>query len=233
MATRSSNHTNDNPAVSQVAGELNTTLSSADSSVNQVMQSLETVRRARLSQLSRSAATLQQQYGADDPIVKAAQAAAAAARMTAARLSIVRQQLAAPAVPVEKNGWALQGRVFDAQFAPAAKFTVFLVDANKNYLRQYGFAYTDSTGYFLLSYSGSAEQQEAAAEMFIEIANTEAKPVYLSSTAFEPTLGTATYQNIVLPAGGEPIGDPPEEIRTGAAPAGKPKTKARVTPKKP
>jgi len=133
---------------------------------------------------------------------------------------MVHRQLAAPAVQVAKTGWALHGRVLDAQLQPVAKFTVFLVDANKTYLEQYGFAYTDDTGYFLLNHPGDASGQAAStAQLFLEIVNMDASPVYLSSTAFQPVLGTATFQNIVLPAGGQPIGDPPPAIRAVAIPS--------------
>jgi hypothetical protein len=212
--------TGNNPAsatdASQAAEQLKSTLSSADSTVSQAIQSLGLVHQARLSQASRTAAALKAQYGANDPRVKAAEAAVTAAKTTIGRVSMVGRQLAAPAVQVAKAGWALQGYVLDAQLQPAAKYTVFLVDANKTFLPQYGFAYTDDTGYFVINYAGG--QVPAATQLFIEIANTEAKPVYLSSTAFQPAPGSTSFQNIVLPAGGEPIGDPPKEIRVVALP---------------
>lgn len=149
-----------------------------------------------------------------------AQASVMAIQTTVARVSLVSQQLAAPAVQVASTGWALQGFVLNAQLQPVARFTVFLVDADKTYLRQYGFAYTDDTGYFVINYAGDTGQTQAATQqLFLEIANTDAKPVYLGSTAFQPVVGTATFQNIVLPAGEQPIGDPPREIRAVALPS--------------
>ena len=93
------------------------------------------------------------------------------------------------------------------------------MDADKTYLQQYGFAYTDDTGYFVINYAGDTGQTAEAPQLFLEIANTDAKPVYLSSTAFQPVVGAATSQNIVLPAGEQPIGDPPPEIRAVALPS--------------
>ena len=58
----------------------------------------------------------------------------------------------------------------------------------------------------------------ADTELFIEVADTKARPVFLSTTAFQPVVGGATYQNVVLPAGQQPIGDPPPEIRRVAIP---------------
>jgi len=232
MATSGSNQTATATA-SQAAEELKTALSSADNSVNQGIESLGRLHQARLSQATRAVATLTAQYGASDPRVKAAEASVTATKTTIARVSMVRQQVAAPAVQVSNTGWALQGRVLDAQLQPAAKFTVFLVDANKTYLQQYGFAYTNDTGYFLLDYAGDSAQATAAAQLFIEVANTDANPVFLSSTAFQPVLGTATFQNIVLPAGGQPIGDPPQAIRDVALPGKNAQAQPGTTPSKP
>ena len=215
MDTTPSSSANTSDA-SQAAEQLKTTLTAADSSVNQGIQTLGLVHQARLSQASRTVAALTAQYGANDPRVQAAKAAVTATKTTIARVSMVGQQAAAPTVQVAKAGWALQGHVFHAQLQPAAKFTVFLVDANKTFLQQYGFAYTDDTGYFLISYAGG--QAPSAPPLFIEVANTDANPVYLSSTAFQPVLGAASFQNIVLPADGQPIGDPPEAIRAVALP---------------
>jgi hypothetical protein len=99
------------------------------------------------------------------------------------------------------------------------------MDGTKAYQQQYGFAYTDATGYFLISYAGDSNTTGAASvaagpvpQLFVEVADTKANPVYLSSIAFQPVLGTASFQNIVLPAGGQPIGDPPEAIKKIALP---------------
>jgi hypothetical protein len=216
MATTSGGETANASSATQAAEQLKAVLSSSDSTVTEGVQGLARVHQARLSQASRTAAALKVQYGADDPRVKAAEASVAATKTTIARVLMVHQQLTVPVVQVAKGGWALQGRVVDAQLQPAAKFTVFVVDAKKEFLHQYGFSYTDDTGYFLINYAGG--QAASSTQLFIEVANTDANPVYLSSTAFQPVLGTASFQNIVLPAGGQPIGGPPRAIRKVAMP---------------
>jgi hypothetical protein len=221
---------------SQIIGELTTGVTSADSTAAERVQNLQRVHQARVSQLSRTVASLKAQYGADDPKVKTAEAAVAAANVTAARVSMAHQQLTTVEPQVAEHGWALHGRVFDAQLHPVSGFTLFLVDAKRTYQQAYGFAYTDDTGYFLLNYTGPdststeksqpATQAEAAPQLFIEIADTRALPVYLSPTAFHPVVGTATYQNIMLPDGDQAIGDPPPEIRGIAMPPRKKGKKA-------
>jgi hypothetical protein len=111
------------------------------------------------------------------------------------------------------------------------------VDETKTYLEPYGFAYTDATGYFLLSYSETTEGIHAVAQgrasslaapsLFIEVANAKSEPVYLSTAAFQPTVGAATYQQIIIPSGSQPIGDPPDAIRNVAMPGKKEQTKAK------
>jgi hypothetical protein len=172
-----------------------------------------------LSRASRTLAELTAELGEDDPRVAAAKATVDATRSTIARVTLAGRQLTTPAVGVAADGWAVHGRVVDADFQPAARFTVFLVDANKAYLRQYGFAYTDDTGYFLINaHAAGPGAATTQGQLFIEVADTKANPVFLSATAFTPMLGAVTYQTILLPAGGQPIGDPPPEIRRGALP---------------
>lgn len=238
MATNSKTTTADASADSaDIGNQITSNLAAADDVAAQRVQTLAWVHQARAAQLSRSAASLKAQYGPNDPGVKSAEAAAAAANATAAQVAVVHRQVTTADPQVTANGWALHGRVFDAQLAPASGYTVFLVDGAKSYQQAYGFAYTDPTGYFLLNHPGSAgasDRPPAAAsgqtppeaarqaattpELFVEVADTRARPVFLSATAFQPVIGSATYQNIVLPADQQPIGDPPPEIRRVAMP---------------
>ncbi|HEY7336034.1 MAG TPA: hypothetical protein VH639_14190 [Bryobacteraceae bacterium] len=220
-------------SAAQIQRELSSTLSSADASTAQSIQNLQLVHQARLSRLSREAATAKAQYGAKSPEAQQAEAAVVATTATVARVSMLNLQMTTPAPQVSQTGWALHGRVFNAQLQPVSGYTVFLVDAEKNYQQAYGFAYTDATGYFLLNYAGSTgaktrtqsrsrlapSQAATPAQLFIEVANAKAQPVYLSTSAFQPAAGSATYQNVVLPSGEQPIGDPPDFIRKVAMPS--------------
>ena len=216
------------PDASQLGPEITAALGTADTTAAQRIQDLQWVHQARVSQLTRTAAALKAQYGANDPGVKSAEAAVAAGNLTAARAGMAQRQAATSQPQVSANDWALHGRVFDAQLQPVSGFTVFLVDASKTYQQAYGFAYTDGTGYFLLNYPGpdaatqdksaASAKQPAAPDLFVEVADAKAQPVYLSTTPFQPVPGSATYQNITLSAGNAPIGDPPAQIRNTAIP---------------
>jgi hypothetical protein len=238
MAENSKTTTSSAPAdMADIGNQITSNLAAADDIAAQRVQTLAWVHQARAAQLSRTAVSLKAQYGPNDPGVKSAEAAVAAANATAAQVAVVHHQVTTADPEVAASGWGLHGRVFDAQLAPASGYTVFLVDSAKSYQQAYGFAYTDPTGYFLLNYPGpagasggapaaasgqtpseGAPQAATTPELFVEVANTKARPVFLSMTAFQPVVGSATYQNVVLPAGQRPIGDPPPEIRQVAIP---------------
>jgi len=232
MATNSRTTTSGSlPDMSDIANQVTSNLASADDIAAQRVQTLMWVHQARAAQLARTAASLKAQYGPSDPGVKSTEAALAAANADAARAAVVHQQVTTPEPQVASSGWALHGRVFDPELKAVSGFTVFLVDATNTYQQAYGFAYTDATGYFLLNHAGgdaashdkSATANQAQAELFVEIADSKARPVYLSPTAFQPMLGSAMYQNIVLPADDQAIGAPPAQIRAVALPKRKKK----------
>jgi hypothetical protein len=211
-------------------GSLAAALSTADAEAAQRLATLGLVYQARQSQLARTAASVTAQQGAGSAAAIAAQAAAAAAQAAGARIAVVRQQVttAAPAAPAA--GWVLHGHVYSAQLAPAAGYCAFLVDAQNAYYPATGFAYTDSTGYFLLTYPGPAakvgadtgtdadEQAAPPPELAVEITNPAGQPVYLGTAAPAPATGTAAYQALSLPPGEPPIGDPPAALRATALP---------------
>lgn len=212
----SSDTSTPNPA--QLGAAATTALGCADAGGSQSIHNLMLVHSARLSQLKRTAAALKQQYGASDPNVKAAEAAVKTGAARVARLSATYQQASTPAPQVSATGWALQGRVFSSTLQPVQQLTVFLVDANKTFAREYGFAYTDSTGYFLINFSGSADGKTTTPQLFVEIANESGKPIYLGTDVFSPAAGSTTYLNVTLSAGEHPIGNPPADVRAGAIP---------------
>src|SRR5579862_5593868 len=214
-------------------------LSTVDTQATQRLSGIGLVYQARQTRLARTAAAIAAQQGADSAAATAAEAAVTAAKMTAARLAVVQHQVSTAAPTVAASGWALHGRVYTAQLAPLAGHCVFLVDAQNAYYSPAGFAYTDSTGYFLLTYPGTATesgppageaQPDSAVQpptLYVEITNPHGQPVYLSTTALAPTLGTATYQTFSMSAGEQPIGDPPSEVRATALP---PQSRRRTEP---
>lgn len=213
---------------SQFTSVLNPALAKADASASTTVQALKLVHQARAAQLTRTAAALKATYGAGDSRTVKAEAAVTAENAAVARISIASQQVSTPAPAVAAGGWALHGRIYDAQLKPAAQLTVYLVDTTKTYQQQYSFAYTDASGYFLINYAPPASQAASTTPLYVAIANSKGQPVYLSETAFQPTSNSAAYQNISLAATTKtPLGDPPPAIRKVAIPPQSTKPKAK------
>ena len=230
-------------AAKQMAGLVPAALTAADSISGDRLQQLSLINQARVSRLTRTAASATAQYGAQSTQAVAAQAAVSAGQAAVARIQVLHQQARTAAPQVAATGWVLHGRVYDALLQPVSGHTVFLVDNQKTYQQSYGFAYTDSTGYFLINYRGAlatpAADATPAAEnaapatppptapapaaastspLFVQVASPAGRPVYLSGTAWLPNFGAAAYQNLTLPAGEPPLGDPPPAIRKVALP---------------
>jgi hypothetical protein len=185
------------------------------------VQLLQRVYQARASHLSRAAADLKAQPGANEADVKRAEDAVSSAKADSSQLALVHQRLATPEPAVPANGWVLYGHVLmavpNAEPKPVAGFTVFLVDVAQAYRQSYGFAYTDAAGNFVLKHEGDADETRAV-ELFVQVADLKARPVFLSKTPFHPGNGTATYQDIILPEGAPPLGEPPGDVRRPRAP---------------
>lgn len=282
MAQQQSSTTPTVPAVPSDIQGFGSSMLTSSSQLSIAGTSMSTsVQTARVSALKRAATAAAATYGASSTEATAANQAVTTAQAKTSQLQILNQKTSTPQPTVPSTGWALHGRVYDANLNPKEQYTVFLVDEQKNYLSDYGFAYTDSTGYFLIQNSGSSasgssssnqsgvdssstsgtssrEDEEfidldllnglknsqqssegssstsaastpAAPKAFIEVVDANANPVFTSSTAFAPVTGQATYQVVTLPASGQPLGDPPAEIRAVAIPPSSSKTANTTT----
>ncbi len=195
-------------------------LTDSDSTSASRFNQLGLVHQARLAALTRTASAVSQQHGKSSPEAASAQAAAASAQNTASRLEVLGQQAATPEPTVAASGWALHGRVYDSRLKPLSRHTVFLVDAQNNYVEAHGFAYTDPTGYFLLQSKSATPESKSSDSggLFLEVADTKARPVYRGTDPLQPLAGRAVYQTITLGAGEPSLGDPPRSVRKSAVP---------------
>jgi hypothetical protein len=218
----------------------------ADAQAATSVSTLGLVQQARLSNQNRAVALAEAQFGKNSTQATAASQAVTATKAASARINVLSQQVSTAQPSVAAIGWALQGRVYSSELAPLAGYAVFLVDAQKSYQSNYGFAYTDETGYFLISFDGgtatgqqpagggapvnatggeatpqpvlAATAAPATIQLFLQVADANANPVLLSEKPFVPVVGQATYQAVTLPAGAKKIGDPPAELRSIALP---------------
>jgi hypothetical protein len=212
-------------AESGVQTALSGAFSAADGVATLRLQTIARVHQARIARLTRETSALSARGAAGAAALATAQAEIAAQKTTAAKVAMLGQQSATAAPHVAPAGWALHGRVYSSDLVPASGCTVFLVDPQNAYQNAYGFAYTDTSGYFVLNAEAAAPAASAptatpavAPPLFVAVADAKGEPVYRSASAFLPRLGFASYQNHVLPPSGKPIGDPPAAIRSTALP---------------
>jgi hypothetical protein len=197
---------------------------------------LSLVRQARASQLQREYNSLAQAYGANDPGVQAVRASLTYQQTLGSRLGLASTTSGTTAPKTPVNGWAVYGRVRNADLTPAPQLTVFLADDSRAWLKQFAYAFTDQTGYFTLTYDPSAtaagsrktrQSQAAASETlsaYLEVSNETCKLMYIDATAMSLKPGASVYRDIVLDAN-VPLGSPP--CQQGAAPTTPPATKKR------
>lgn len=240
MTTTDGATTGQNPT-DELTASRQAVASAADAQAADAVSTLGLIQQARLANQSRALALAVAAYGKESTQAKTAAQAVTVTKAASARLAVLSQQVSTSPPTVAAAGWALHGRVYSSDLAPQAGYTVFLVDAQKNYLGEYGFAYTDATGYFLISVAGqktdsgaagagaasqgatpaaapATQGTSSAAQIFLQVADPNANPVLLSEKPFVPTTGRAAYQVLLLPAGGAKLGDPPAELRSVALP---------------
>lgn len=182
-----------------------------DSQTAAQFSGLTLIRQARIGQLQRQAASITALRGASDPGVVALQASIQSQQSLASQLGAVRDQAMTPVPPVPANGWVLHGRVRDQNLQPVAQLTVLLLNDQKKWLRSYGYAFTDTTGYFILSYApADSGKGDAAASLsaYLEVLNQNRQPLYIDSSAFTLSTGATLYRDIVLTSV-TPLGNPP------------------------
>ena len=200
---------------------------SMDSQTAQQFNGLAQIRQARASQLQRQVASLTATYGATDPRVVAAKASLQNQQTFANRLGLVSTTTSTTAPTAPANGWVVYGRVRNADLTAAPQLTVFLADQSRAWLSNYGYAFTDQTGYFTLSYAppASGKKQAKATDAltaYLEVSNAACKLMYIDASPMSIETGAVVYRDIVLSAK-VPLGTPPCE--PGAPPSAPPAKK--------
>jgi hypothetical protein len=197
------------PASQQILQQVQ--VANIDSQTATQFSGLTLTHQARISQLQRQAASLTALHGATDSRVVALQASIQSQQSLVSKLGMVRDQATTPAPVIPPNGWVLHGRVRDQNLQPVAELTVLLLNEQKEWLRNNGYAFTDATGYYLLTHApaDSGEYDSAASlSAFLEVLNQKRQPLYIDSSAFTLSTGVALYRDIVLPSL-TPLGNPP------------------------
>ncbi len=139
----------------------------------QQLTSITLVRQARINQQQREATALTAEYGATDSGVVALNASISDQQSLAGVLGATRDIATTTAPTVPQNGWILHGRVRDKNLQPIATLTICLVDEQKSFLSAYGYAYTDATGYYSITYTPDpSAPAPAPLSAYLEILNS-------------------------------------------------------------
>jgi hypothetical protein len=195
-----------------------------DAQTSQQLTSLTYIRQSRINQQQRELTTLTTEFGATDADVVALQSSIKVQQSLTSVLGVTRDiaATATPAVPT--NGWILQGHIRDGNSQPIATLTVCLVDQQKNFLRSYGYAYTDANGYYILTYTPDpAAPAPSPLSAYLEVLNSSEQAIYIDSTAFTLNPGASLYRDLMLTSQ-TPLGSPPPGATGGKTP--KPKRTA-------
>lgn len=215
------NADNSTPTSNQILQE--SWAASIDSQTAQQFTGLSQIRQARANQLQREVTSLTKTYGPTDPGVIAVQTSLQFQQTFGSRLGVVSTvtSITPPAVPTD--GWVVYGRVRNADLTAAAQLTVFLADESRTYLKQYAYAFTDKTGYFILSYAPTTagkkprrtETKDQTKETeplsaYLEVSNSTGQLMYVDTEPMSIAVGAVVYRDILLSAD-VPLGNPPSE----------------------
>jgi hypothetical protein len=182
---------------SDVQTALGAAAAAADGLAASSLQMIDKVHQARLARLNREASALKAQRTTSATALAATEAEIAAETTTTARVAMLSQRTTTVAPTVSVAGWALHGRLYSSNLAPAATCTVYLVDAQNAYQTAYGFAYTDATGYFALTAAASSGAGVVSATLAV---NTGAAATGTGSAA--SSAGAATSATAATGASG-------------------------------
>jgi hypothetical protein len=174
--------------------------SSLATQIPQQFATMTSVRQARINQLQRQAVTLKAQPAAAAKTAAALQTTIQFQQSSVASLGTVSAQASTAAPSVPANGWVLHGRVRNASLQPAAQLTVILTDQDKVWQKQYGYAFTDSGGYFSLTYTPPAAAT-----------TTTTTPPAAASTTTTTTTGAHPSGPSTKPTGEQPCAPPAEK----------------------
>ena len=110
----------------------------------------------------------------------------------------------------DENTWVLHGFVRDKNFKGVPNLTVALYDQQGKWVGQLGYACTDKTGYFKLSYSHMRDDSEKpwfttlagktkqGPQVFIHVSDQKGMLLYTDKQPLTPELGQVDYREIIL-----------------------------------
>ena len=183
--------------VEDVTREVDKSVAGADTQRGDKLESLQTVRRAKATTLSRERERLSRKLGANHPRVLGMTVKMEANRLLMRDLAVETVRARTDNPEPDAGTWVLHGYVRDNELKPAPHLTVALYDKKARWVEPLGFACTGENGYFRLD---ACELDDVRAPVFIHVLNSQASHLYADTVPFTPAGGRVDTREIMLPA---------------------------------
>jgi hypothetical protein len=182
-------------------------LANADSTRAAALSRLQQLLAARANHSDREQTRLAHGGSAGDPVVLELQTQVARDRQLARLLAVEVDRVNARVPVIAKDGWAVYGFVWNAQWEGQPNLTVAIYDVSGTWMRQFGYARTDNKGYFALPSKSTAVQTNIAGEtsrssvalsLVMHVINQSRTTLFIDKTPLTLTPGTVEYRPIIL-----------------------------------
>ncbi len=185
-------------------------LSGTDAERKMGIEGLMRVRDVKATRLEREKLRLSKKLGANHPRVMELTNTIEVNRGLIRDLEVQRDHSRAEIPVADENTWILHGFVRDKNFKGIPTLTVALYDQQGKWVEQLGYACTDKTGYFKLSYSHMRDDREKpwfitlagktrqGPQVFIRISDQKGMFLYTDKQSLTPEPGQVDYREILL-----------------------------------
>ncbi|TLD40855.1 MAG: hypothetical protein JETT_2874 [Candidatus Jettenia ecosi] len=193
-----------------ISGTLEKGLSGTDAERKMGIEGLMRVRDVKATRLEREKLRLSKKLGANHPRVMELTNTIEVNRGLIRDLEVQRDHAGTEIPGIDENTWILHGFVRDKHFKGIPTLTVALYDQQGKWVEQLGYACTDKTGYFKLSYSHMRDDREKpwfttladktrqGPQVFIRISDQKGMLLYTDKQPVIPEPGQVDYREILL-----------------------------------
>lgn len=210
-------------AIEASASVFQNDLASADSVRASSLSGLQQVITARANHAQQAQQRLAQKLGAGDPQVIQVQTEVSADLQFAGLLGAEIDRVNARVPTIGKDGWAVFGFVWNAQWVGQPNLTVAIYDVSGAPITRFGSARTDAKGYFALPAKGAPIMTQVvttgetgrafatSSPLVMHVMNSSGATLFIDQTPLTVTAGTVEYRPIILDTPSS-SGSPPNSV---------------------
>lgn len=185
-------------------------LSGTDAERKMGIERFMRVRDVKASRLEREKVRLSRKLGTNHPRVMELTNKTEVNRGLIRDMEVQRDHAATEIPGIDENTWVLHGFVRDKHVKGVPNLTVALYDQQGKRVGQLGYACTNKTGYFKLSYSHMRDDREEpwfttlagktkqGPQVFIHVCDRKGMLLYTDKQPLTPELGQVDYRVILL-----------------------------------